>query len=924
MTSLVSSNPQQLDSLVPMQQDYEGEHYFPEHSLGHHLDEVAAVVQTSTTPENNPEEPYEEYDSEDDEDLWSSDDDSQGENSAGVLHESRTSDNPQVNSGGHKTVSLKTITAQDFYYDEKQLELDSHSHILAIAPLENGNPELQRSDNLFLAESSPSGTENASIFVPRDVDNLEKMKRVLMAEFDNEMEYKKNELEQIERRLKEAESLWKRLQKIWTGKQFDPQILQLKKSENGKRKKKKKSSSYSTKTLYARTPDGGYVKLQCPVCKRQNFITQLGFVNHCRIRHKVKFASYEDAAKHCGIPVDESEVPPDDPARLNKPLSFFVNQKKSEVELHYASLIPESVIKAEEKVNAIRKSEHYTECSVVTKRVIVGNTSKLIPPEARKKDSNATHKWMVYVRGPREEPEIERFVQRVKFILHDSFAPNHKVVVTQPPFQVTRKGWGEFVVRVRLYFWDPKAEPVDIDYELKLDFSTVGLQVLGREQPVDIELDADFFEKHIAPYVTQKNDRSLGNGNTPSPPTTKFAHAPFMNDDLIEERPTKRLKMSLEEIYQFIRTEAETTYPLLSETKAGKLPFSCAKTIDQWRSWSLGKRKSSEWQRARQIRIRLEEELNVPPKEWSTRRVMEWLRKEGLTPTGPQLQTYEELYESQLAQYDQLSMRQANKKTLAKKLCWCRVCGCPHFPPDQFDELERLCAERRRVAHTLLNTYSTFHELMTKSHLAPTVNPMWTPLLLHATKLLSNRKLSPAMAAHTPSLSLLSFAPNNSPPSVNGTNPPESTSSSFISGNVTGDIGNNTSKVNVTSNSPKTAASPSTTAPIPVDTWSILSAHSMRLVSDEEANWLRNEAAVVGAEVDDVTKLTESVLMTAAALFVQSLVAESLVVYSKERNGDLPTERQFKVLTPLHIVAAILQNPNFDFLTNHGLEKKET
>jgi hypothetical protein len=48
-----------------------------------------------------------------------------------------------------------------------------------------------------------------------DFDSLEKMRRVLMAEFDNEMEYKKHELEQIEKRLKEAESLWKRLQKIW-------------------------------------------------------------------------------------------------------------------------------------------------------------------------------------------------------------------------------------------------------------------------------------------------------------------------------------------------------------------------------------------------------------------------------------------------------------------------------------------------------------------------------------------------------------------------------------------------------------------------------------------------------------------------------------------------------------------------------------
>jgi hypothetical protein len=168
MTSLVSHSPQHLD---PLQQDFEGDHYFPEHSLGHQFEEVTTAVQISSPSQSgkNPQEPYEEYESEDDEeDLWSSDEESQGEDSTEVLKLDKTSENPQFHSTGHKTVSFKTITAQDFYFDEKQLELDSQSNILAITPLENGENNVNhRDENLFFSEHDPSNSVNETFFVPR-------------------------------------------------------------------------------------------------------------------------------------------------------------------------------------------------------------------------------------------------------------------------------------------------------------------------------------------------------------------------------------------------------------------------------------------------------------------------------------------------------------------------------------------------------------------------------------------------------------------------------------------------------------------------------------------------------------------------------------------------------------------------------------
>ncbi|KAI1154580.1 hypothetical protein F4825DRAFT_460296 [Nemania diffusa] len=55
--------------------------------------------------------------------------------------------------------------------------------------------------------------------------------------------------------------------------------------------------------------DGQTVKLVCIDCNRENFSSTQGFINHCRIAHKRDFKSHEEAAVHCGHPIEASEVP---------------------------------------------------------------------------------------------------------------------------------------------------------------------------------------------------------------------------------------------------------------------------------------------------------------------------------------------------------------------------------------------------------------------------------------------------------------------------------------------------------------------------------------------------------------------------------------------------------------------------------------
>ncbi|KAL2261095.1 hypothetical protein VTK26DRAFT_4712 [Humicola hyalothermophila] len=53
--------------------------------------------------------------------------------------------------------------------------------------------------------------------------------------------------------------------------------------------------------------DGLTVKLVCIDCHRWDFSSTQGFINHCRIAHRRDFKSHEEAAVHCGHPIDVDE-----------------------------------------------------------------------------------------------------------------------------------------------------------------------------------------------------------------------------------------------------------------------------------------------------------------------------------------------------------------------------------------------------------------------------------------------------------------------------------------------------------------------------------------------------------------------------------------------------------------------------------------
>ena len=69
------------------------------------------------------------------------------------------------------------------------------------------------------------------------------------------------------------------------------------------------------------------------MCYRDDLLNLQGFLNHCRISHNLEFGPYEQVMLQCGTPVDESEVPMDNPARLRPVMNLTPSASKPQKKL---------------------------------------------------------------------------------------------------------------------------------------------------------------------------------------------------------------------------------------------------------------------------------------------------------------------------------------------------------------------------------------------------------------------------------------------------------------------------------------------------------------------------------------------------------------------------------------------------------------
>ena len=62
--------------------------------------------------------------------------------------------------------------------------------------------------------------------------------------------------------------------------------------------------------ILKRAADGRVVKLVCTDCRRENFNSAQGFINHCRIAHNRGYSSHEAAALACGVELENNNNNP--------------------------------------------------------------------------------------------------------------------------------------------------------------------------------------------------------------------------------------------------------------------------------------------------------------------------------------------------------------------------------------------------------------------------------------------------------------------------------------------------------------------------------------------------------------------------------------------------------------------------------------
>lgn len=281
----------------------------------------------------------------------------------------------------------------------------------------------------------------------------------------------------------------------------------------------------------------------------------------------------------------------------------------------------------------------------IKRRIIVGNVSKFMAPERRDPTlKQFTHKWMIYVvEPPQSKQAASAFITCVRFHLHPSYKPHDVVDVTEAPFKLTRLGWGEFPIRVQLFFVDKKRnKTVDLIHHLKLDDSHSGKQLLGSERSIEIELDrnTDFKDTNTAP---------TSSSSTPNTPQLQLQLQQQDNEPVAPGVMAVKQKMSL---LNGILKECVQKLPIVRAGSHGKvLPYSCAISSKMFFRWSVGKQKALEWHRARLLRLETQKRafevndnvLRLAAEALTTKDVVLWCVQNKFTPVKSDSSTTDDI-----------------------------------------------------------------------------------------------------------------------------------------------------------------------------------------------------------------------------------------------------------------------------------------
>jgi len=164
-------------------------------------------------------------------------------------------------------------------------------------------------------------------------------------------------------------------------------------------------------------------------------------------------------------------------------------------------------------------------------------------------------------------------------------------------------------------------------------------------------------------------------------------------------------------IEKLLRKEADT-FGLISSS-AFSLPYAIAPTEKEWNAWNIGRRRASEWQRAKRVRQKVLSDTGI---DIATKTILLWYRLHGFAPNPPLV-----LY----VDHDDLAA-DSEPMPLAKKsytmkalnrLCFCKYCGAVHAPLEDFMGRQRDCGRRQKA--TVVSSWSPCPAVLAPPALLP-------------------------------------------------------------------------------------------------------------------------------------------------------------------------------------------------------------
>lgn len=350
---------------------------------------------------------------------------------------------------------------------------------------EQFQPKQQQSSSSEISskhrEVSISGTFKQNVKTASPDDKRKTICRIIDREFQRELKAKEDELDEINRRLDQAKQLLAKVRYAVVHNYYSKKSLICEAEELTAVEKSTQESvtSFVSASESGKTQLAIHPSLKKLLGKRPVDYNEILKTRSPRQAAKNATEQFQKLSKKTHSMPSKTIETITSPTHTNDDGST-VNESAegSQIENEHVPkkpryVAPSTSMQQIPQINSARGRNQYRHL------LVVGNTSKYIGDEEAELATSVTHKWLVYVAAKTAIP-VEKIVDRVRFFLHESYKPNDVVDVTSPPYQLAKRGWGEFPIRVQLHFHEHLLQkPLQIYHMLVLDKKHTGLQTMG-------------------------------------------------------------------------------------------------------------------------------------------------------------------------------------------------------------------------------------------------------------------------------------------------------------------------------------------------------------------------------------------------------------------------------------------------------------